>query len=918
LTLLWPCGALFAQAWISSPQPGSTLPSTTVTFTWNPIAGADYYWLDVGRTAGYGDICGVQVSGASYTCPNIPPYSPSATTVYVQLWTHINGAWQQPNRYTYGAFHAGEIQSPAPGSQLQSTTVTFTWNAVAGADYYWVDVGKSVAQGDICAGQVSGTSFACAGIPPSPTQTTIYVQLYTHMNGGWLAPNRYTYIPFAAATIQYPAPGSQLPSTNVTFTWNVIAGADSYWIDVGTAQGQGNICASPMTLTYFNCAGIPLASQSVTTIYVQLFTHINGIWQAPNRYTYVPPSNTSDFTLNTMGALTSFCMPAGGGGSFLSYATPVGGFSSTVGLTASATGGVSSTLTDYSTSGTNWLGAKVISLDALNSSAGSYMATITGASGTIQHLKPIPLTVQSAPAPVTQIAAPSRLHTNLGWVPLDEYDANHAPGSTLAAACPGVATVRGCYQAIFQDFRAQGVTGVRFIFPLCAGSIAPLQNCGTSQVTSPSPDPNQDVNNPWIQKLAAFYQDLAGKGIYDVTPTMVHSGDTTGSQLLPLGRAPNGNGCETNPPTHLWYVPLEPYGRVPCHDYEMTCPSNVNCGTYCQADYGHPYDPDHKSGYNCSPSNPIFVGWGNLDNVAAAVIRTAKGAGLNIYEFDVEQELNVTEFPVQARFIYDNAHGPERCIGLACYHDDLTAVEQRMSDSEYPAGRVTWSASDSWRSAGGAECVSVYSTPNRSALGRLIQLDGVANVINGGWFGEPWDWHDQGGVICNGTYCQDGGNNPDTCLHPMAHTPLSHTLPSIVDLHTYPCITHEDGCFNDANANVYTEAGNVFAGVFDFLVRTNNQAATFTVGETHTTANNGCDSNNCEPNPKTCSTTCNIHGPLDAAWQTVDAYNHSSLAGQNVVFRPFINVAAGAGCYFSPANRRLNPNNQGPFKPSVR
>src|SRR5207245_651399 len=97
----------------------------------------------------------------------------------------------------------------------------------------------------------------------------------------------------ATAQIGSPAPGTQLPSTTVTFTWNSVAGADGYWLDVGTVLAQGNICASgPITATGFTCAGIPTTS-SVSTIYVQLWTHSNGVWLTPQRYTYGPPSGIS-------------------------------------------------------------------------------------------------------------------------------------------------------------------------------------------------------------------------------------------------------------------------------------------------------------------------------------------------------------------------------------------------------------------------------------------------------------------------------------------------------------------------------------------------------------------------------------------------------------------------------------------------
>ena len=124
-------------ATIQSPQAGTQLPGTMVTFIWTGISGADYYWLDVGTAVAQGNICGLTVSATQYACSGIPVQS-NYPTIYVQLWTHINGAWQTPNQYTYtapaGASSTAQIQSPLASQPLAGTTVTFTWNSIVGAD----------------------------------------------------------------------------------------------------------------------------------------------------------------------------------------------------------------------------------------------------------------------------------------------------------------------------------------------------------------------------------------------------------------------------------------------------------------------------------------------------------------------------------------------------------------------------------------------------------------------------------------------------------------------------------------------------------------------------------------------------------------------------------------------------------------
>jgi streptogramin lyase len=178
------------------------------------------------------------------------------------------------------------LTTPLPGTLPASTTVTFTWNAVSGADLYWLDVGNSVAQGDISAGNTSATSKTVSGLPCDGR--TLYVQLWTHVAGGWLTPQRYTYTASSScgpgsAQIATPVPATRLAGSTVTFTWNQVLGADTYWLDVGNSVAQGDISAGSTNATSKTVGGLPCDGR---TIYLQLWTHLSGAWQPPQRYTY--------------------------------------------------------------------------------------------------------------------------------------------------------------------------------------------------------------------------------------------------------------------------------------------------------------------------------------------------------------------------------------------------------------------------------------------------------------------------------------------------------------------------------------------------------------------------------------------------------------------------------------------------------
>jgi hypothetical protein len=285
------------------PAPNSKLPVGSVTFSWPAVSGADQYWLDVGSRVATGDYWGAATTVLSFAVSTVPC---DGRPIYVQLWAHVGGVWQTPNRFTYtAASGCAALTSPADSSTFGSTSVPFIWTPASGADQYWLDVGNSIGKGDIHGAATTATSTTVNGIPCDGR--TIFVQLWTHINGVWNNPGRYQ---FAAETCSQqtaqmtsPTPGSTFASTAQTFNWTTAAGATQYWLDVGTTLGQGNIHGAATTGTSATVTNIPCAGQ---TIFTQLWTFVNGAWiSPPNRYTYTActSSSTSGITSPVQGAV---------------------------------------------------------------------------------------------------------------------------------------------------------------------------------------------------------------------------------------------------------------------------------------------------------------------------------------------------------------------------------------------------------------------------------------------------------------------------------------------------------------------------------------------------------------------------------------------------------------------------------------
>src|SRR4030095_15417537 len=105
-----------ARAQITSPPPGSTLTSSTVTFTWNAGTGVSAYWLTVGTNPGGTEIHpGSRVTSLSETVFGLPT---NGSRLYVRLWSLIGAGWEYED-YAYSAAGSSSTKaamaSPAPG-----------------------------------------------------------------------------------------------------------------------------------------------------------------------------------------------------------------------------------------------------------------------------------------------------------------------------------------------------------------------------------------------------------------------------------------------------------------------------------------------------------------------------------------------------------------------------------------------------------------------------------------------------------------------------------------------------------------------------------------------------------------------------------------------------------------------------------
>ena len=520
----------------------------------------------------------------------------------------------------------------------------------------------------------------------------------------------------------------------------------------------------------------------------------------------------------------------------------------------------------------------------------------------------------------------SYLQANLGWIPFNSYNT-----TTLAAtsglfagyvngayysSCPSGSYVEGCYQTILGQLQAQGVTGVRIIMPLCDA----FPTCGPSASWNPGNGNGQSpAQLAYITNVGNFFQDVKNNGISNVTISIASSlfGDPIAevppsqawSPAYPTGNCSVCGECASDVGLNVVFDPLVPYGMSDGNVGACSLPNTLMTYGYALGEYWNTSD---NLGYNLAPVNSKnFIGWTNYFNAINAILAKAKGV-VNVYGFEIQEELNPTAFPVHARYIYDNSSpgtAPSQyvqTVGGNSYVNVIGALRSLMSSNGFDPGRVFYSA-PWWDATNATEnCANAYYD-----YARATELDAITQVINGGRFGVPNQKQMTYGIPCGGVI--DGT---------MFISPIYSSQPDIVDVHVYPGVVGAP--YTDAN--IQQVAAIDYGDIPHFLYEANMTSATVVIGETWGGTINPLYLGS---GPGYCWYGT-YPAPSSAPSDNVAGFNNESVSNPvpltnfTVTFRPWMNLEWSSGACFNygsgpgSANnyQAINYNGQGPYTPT--
>jgi len=168
---------------MTSPQPGTTLAGSSVTFQWTRVAATEYFLRIGDQGTGSRNFLDRNVGNVqSFLVSGLPT---DGRRLNVQLWSYLSGAWYSRD-YVYTAatinLAPAVMTSPQPGSTLAGSSVTFQWTRVAATEYFLRIGDQGAGSRNLLDHNVGNVqSFLVSGLPADGRR--LNVQLWSYLSG---------------------------------------------------------------------------------------------------------------------------------------------------------------------------------------------------------------------------------------------------------------------------------------------------------------------------------------------------------------------------------------------------------------------------------------------------------------------------------------------------------------------------------------------------------------------------------------------------------------------------------------------------------------------------------------------------------------------------------------------------------------
>jgi len=223
-----------------TPTSGSVLYDANVIFSWDAVTGAGEYQIRIATDSGMTNIIYDQTTTNTSQNHSLP-----ALGVYYWQVRGINtpiiGGGSSVNSLAILTIPPTLI-APADMASATISDVTFSWDAVSGATDYQIQISlhpefATIAFDDV----VSDTTHIQSFIYPS----TYYWRVRVADNGDWSAVRQFTIQAPPAPNLITPLDMTTTPIADVNFSWDAVAGATEYSIQIASDRGFTTIIHKP-------------------------------------------------------------------------------------------------------------------------------------------------------------------------------------------------------------------------------------------------------------------------------------------------------------------------------------------------------------------------------------------------------------------------------------------------------------------------------------------------------------------------------------------------------------------------------------------------------------------------------------------------------------------------------------------------
>ncbi|MBK9105538.1 MAG: fibronectin type III domain-containing protein [Saprospiraceae bacterium] len=245
----------YAPDWLYT----TNITSTTATFDWDPVSGANSYSLQYRQINGsWWDVPGGPFTSTWYTITGLTPGTTYEWRVRSNCYNWNYSAWSYSVAFTTLGMSCSVPTWPVT-SNITNTSATFSWEESWGADGYTVQYRLPNGTWYTVAGSPTNNTWIIAyGLSPNTTyEWRVRANCWGGQYSDWTYPVTFT----TTGTYYCTAPDwlytTNITSTSATFDWDEVSGANSYSLQYRLANGTWwEVPGGPFTSTWYTINGL--------------------------------------------------------------------------------------------------------------------------------------------------------------------------------------------------------------------------------------------------------------------------------------------------------------------------------------------------------------------------------------------------------------------------------------------------------------------------------------------------------------------------------------------------------------------------------------------------------------------------------------------------------------------------------------